>query len=564
MTKASDEDLKILVCSANLGNAPPFMENMREWIPELGACSGVTALAGQGSIKADQFDIIALGMQESTWKKEQLNHESFTASSSAITDESFHDVQEIKPGTSESSFGIDQMLDGMEAHDSIELKRLAQLTLGNDYSLIVRYQRGQMRLHIWVRNEIADKFTNIDIKAENTGVGHVLANKGGIVASLTYKKTRISFLTAHLAAHEGETYLQSRMSNLKEIFKGTKSKSGLDVTACSHHMFLMGDLNFRTDFGKMEHEEHVQKALDMVEKKEWEKLYSYDELERCMKEKKLLCGFETLPCHFNPTFKVQRESGYNYKTQRTPSYTDRILWKCADGLRDNLTPLAYEPCGEFMTSDHKPIRGAFSIVPNKVSSKQRMVPKISRKFFNLTFKDMQCKNLTALDIDGSSDPFLVFMTDPAKLLHDARSPKKQKNCVKMRIPYVHSTKFIAKNLNPKWTDKMHFTLDRGWDLDTMLHVTAMDFDAASQNDTIGSIALNVHKLVSMDEGATEKEITIEQPLIKYGTEEGSIKMTVVVSSYATKEQSFRKKQKQGLWGKIKSLSGSQHKTREKY
>ena len=46
------------------------------------------------------------------------------------------------------------------------------------------------------------------------------------------------------------------------------------------------------------------------------------------------------------------------------SYTDRILWKSSDGLGSNVTPLLYEPCPNFITSDHKPIRGAYLLKTN--------------------------------------------------------------------------------------------------------------------------------------------------------------------------------------------------------
>lgn len=73
-----------------------------------------------------------------------------------------------------------------------------------------------------------------------------------------------------------------------------------------------------------------------------------------------------------PTFKVERGAGYKYKENRTPSYTDRILWRTGDQLEKKVVPLAYEPIGDYVTSDHKPIRGAFEIQLNrKVFLKKR-------------------------------------------------------------------------------------------------------------------------------------------------------------------------------------------------
>ena len=78
-----------------------------------------------------------------------------------------------------------------------------------------------------------------------------MANKGGIVISFEYCETKFTFISAHLAAHEGKTYYRHRCNNLQDILRYSKtfdfSKiSGLAVA--SHHIFLCGDLNFRTNF----------------------------------------------------------------------------------------------------------------------------------------------------------------------------------------------------------------------------------------------------------------------------------------------------------------------------
>lgn len=41
----------------------------------------------------------------------------------------------------------------------------------------------------------------------------------------------------------------------------------------------------------------------------------------------MLAGFETAPPTFAPTFKLLRGSENEYNALRTPSWTDRILWR---------------------------------------------------------------------------------------------------------------------------------------------------------------------------------------------------------------------------------------------
>jgi hypothetical protein len=76
----------------------------------------------------------------------------------------------------------------------------------------------------------------------------------------------------------------------------------------------------------------VERALALVESKDYEGLNHLDELYKGIKNGDLLHGFETLPCLFHPTFKVECELGFVDKKQRTPSYTDYILFKSSDGL----------------------------------------------------------------------------------------------------------------------------------------------------------------------------------------------------------------------------------------
>jgi hypothetical protein len=224
--------------------------------------------------------------------------------------------------------------------------------------------RGQMRLVILAKKEISQDITNIHVEAENTGIGNVLANKGGIITTFTYRNTtRLSFMTAHLEAHEGEVHYQNRNKNLIAILGGAKTDPNYilqDASIISHHMFILGDLNYRTNLDLLTNNEKTktkkkkkdvesvivhnkdmtiidnnddlsttevnnistqfEKAMALVNTKDWQTLYNADELSMALKKKDCLVGFTTLPCHFPPTFKVQRTEGYEYNGKRIPRY----------------------------------------------------------------------------------------------------------------------------------------------------------------------------------------------------------------------------------------------------
>lgn len=222
------------------------------------------------------------------------------------------------------------------------------------YDLVQEYQRGQMRLYLLVRKVLVPHISQVQVKAENTGIGGVYHNKGGIMVHVCLGQTRLTFLTAHLAAHEGSTQYKSRNDHVREILRGARPQpkhlQWQDASIVSHHMFVMGDLNYRLripssdiadaisddDAGKnnksggdggssptshkssSNHKDDVAAALKIINEGDFAKLYSYDELWAGIQKKEVLCQFQTMPCHFSPTFKVQRTKGFQYKTQRVP------------------------------------------------------------------------------------------------------------------------------------------------------------------------------------------------------------------------------------------------------
>jgi len=59
-----------------------------------------------------------------------------------------------------------------------------------------------------------------------------LANKGGIVAEVAINKTtRLSFLTAHLEAHEGEKHYEARNESFMDILMDTATTTATSSTS---------------------------------------------------------------------------------------------------------------------------------------------------------------------------------------------------------------------------------------------------------------------------------------------------------------------------------------------
>jgi len=503
------------------------------------------------------------------------------------------------------------------------------------YSMVAAKLQGEMRLIILALKDVAEQIEDVYIATENTGIGSVLANKGGIITTLTLRGTRLSFMTAHLEAHEGATHLQNRNKNLAEIFAGAKTDPTYlmqDATVISHHMFVCGDLNYRINFGDGEDStkdkkknareklkrgiskaalstkkltssslpdnkkldgsdgngvaggtpaspaakeergkdngSHFAQAKELVDAEDWKALNEGDELAKALEKKDCLVGFKTLPCNWPPTFKVARGEGYQYNEKRTPSYTDRILWKSAHGMGDDVVPFLYEPCPDFITSDHKPIRGGY-VVKMKNATKCKEKPPKSKKGMresnisktherqvNLLISNIKCTNLPIMDselLGGLSDPYILFVSYPKPLLWRKGWP---------------STKIITRNLNPVWEEDIHLTLDhtRCTDADgsltlhgSMLYMTVMDEDITSGDDVIGTVALNLNSLCSeLDISPSSpsssnvkfndhvQETVISTPVLRDGLEYGMMECTIQ-SAYLTQKETkeFLKEAKRG-------------------
>lgn len=158
---------------------------------------------------------------------------------------------------------------------------------------------------------------------------------------MTIRGTRLSFMNAHLAAHEGPTNYANRNRSLHQILAGARTDSFYnmhDASILSHHMFICGDLNYRINFDISDNRktvvygegespsygntasngQHFSKAKKFIDAEDWKSLAASDELAMALRRKECLVGFATLPCNFPPTFKVKRGDGYQYSQARTP------------------------------------------------------------------------------------------------------------------------------------------------------------------------------------------------------------------------------------------------------
>lgn len=76
---------------------------------------------------------------------------------------------------------------------------------------------GQMRLIVLARRDVLPLISAMEITTEATGIGGIVANKGGIVAKFVLQGVSLCFVCSHLAAHEGLRHCEERNGHAEEI-----------------------------------------------------------------------------------------------------------------------------------------------------------------------------------------------------------------------------------------------------------------------------------------------------------------------------------------------------------
>ncbi|XP_073996808.1 inositol-3-phosphate synthase [Rhodnius prolixus] len=234
-----------------------------------------------------------------------------------------------------------------------------QETLGPSHVMFHSTTFGTLHLAIFLRRDLIWFCSIADEATYSVRPGSSFRTKGAIAVGFYLFGTTFLFITCHLTAHQDK--VKERLHDIRRIVKSldlpnrlSERKRNKDVTDNFDYVFWSGDLNFRLTRPRTE-------VLDWIARKTFplsEPAQSTpgDQLTDSIIDGSILRGFEEGPLTFAPTYKYDPGT-QNYDTsskQRTPSYTDRILYKSRRGL-GTVQCLQYRSVNSVCTSDHKPV-----------------------------------------------------------------------------------------------------------------------------------------------------------------------------------------------------------------
>eukprot|EP00730_Choanoeca_flexa_P004365 TRINITY_DN11674_c3_g1_i3.p1 TRINITY_DN11674_c3_g1~~TRINITY_DN11674_c3_g1_i3.p1 ORF type:complete len:493 (+),score=109.00 TRINITY_DN11674_c3_g1_i3:173-1651(+) len=459
-------DVKLMTLTWNVGNAPP-PEDLKQLF---------------GEVDPAKIDLVIIALQECAY---DAVYEPFD----------------------EQSKSMRKRLRGIRDH----FLRQTQVYLGLAFEPVVTKELGEMKIAVFANDQIVHSIRGVKAGAEATGVYHVLANKGGLVASLSIGELRIALISSHLAAHEGQ--MEARHDNVKEIMQGTMGLSKnrrVDVIASHHHVIWMGDLNYRTDLAITNHElklaEHAVKFKEIVSKVEagdWDWLAANDELQQQIGQCRIFTGFQEAKLNFHPTFKVLRQPDLAYLEQRLPSYCDRILWHSQPNVAHDLTMDELIPLTHVATSDHKPVRGRMTLKTKMFAGLGASRHKAGH--LKLRLERLEGVGLMAADGNAKSDPYVKF------------------TCLEPMLPPKRKYKTTVKvgTLNPTWTSDELPLFDTVLGTMSLLQTRCVqmhlfDSDLMSANDYLGSASVSLADL-------STKGMDFDVAVVRFTEQQGALK-----------------------------------------
>ncbi|XP_040601133.1 phosphatidylinositol polyphosphate 5-phosphatase type IV [Mesocricetus auratus] len=266
--------------------------------------------------------------------------------------------------------------------DRREWETRLQETLGPQYVLLSSAAHGVLYMSLFIRRDLIWFCSEVECSTVTTRIVSQIKTKGALGVSFTFFGTSFLFITSHFTSGDGK--VAERLLDYSRTIQALalprnvpdtnpyRSSAG-DVTTRFDEVFWFGDFNFRLSGGRAAVEAFLKQdpEVDVLA------LLQHDQLTQEMKKGSIFRGFEEAEIHFLPSYKfdIGKDTYDSTSKQRTPSYTDRVLYKSRH--KGDICPMKYSSCPGLKTSDHRPVYGLFRV---KVRPGRDNIPLAAGKF----------------------------------------------------------------------------------------------------------------------------------------------------------------------------------------
>ncbi|XP_066222805.1 phosphatidylinositol polyphosphate 5-phosphatase type IV [Saccopteryx leptura] len=266
--------------------------------------------------------------------------------------------------------------------DRREWEARLQETLGPHYVMLHSAAHGALHMSVLLRRDLIWFCSEVESSTVTTRIVSQIKTKGALGVGFTFFGTSFLFITSHFTSGDGK--VSERLLDYSKTIQGLAlprnvpdtcpyRSDAADVTTRFDGVFWFGDFNFRLSGGRVA----VESILKQDPGARVPALLQHDQLAREMKRGSIFKGFQEPDIHFLPSYKfdIGKDSYDTSSKQRTPSYTDRVMYR--NRHKDDICPLKYSSCPGIKTSDHRPVYGLFRV---KVRPGRDNIPLAAGKF----------------------------------------------------------------------------------------------------------------------------------------------------------------------------------------
>ncbi|GAA5871665.1 hypothetical protein JCM8547_007112 [Rhodosporidiobolus lusitaniae] len=265
------------------------------------------------------------------------------------------------------------------------------------YVPIAQRAIGGIALVVFARRDVSSRVERVETATVGCGAAGLMGNKGAVGVRVTLLPFSgsgekggegeggngvLTFVTAHLQAHQSEKHLRWRNRDWRSIVEGLvfiDERDGRERGVYeTGQLFVFGDLNYRTSL-------HTPNSLPLSTltshistlttsspssssfTSSHRSLLSNDQLTHERLAGRTLHHLSEAPISFAPTYKFKLGTDEYTLPKRIPSWTDRVLFASAVG-EENVKAEEYRSVMSVVRSDHKPVTALFSLPSSSLSS----------------------------------------------------------------------------------------------------------------------------------------------------------------------------------------------------
>ncbi|ETE65417.1 72 kDa inositol polyphosphate 5-phosphatase, partial [Ophiophagus hannah] len=234
---------------------------------------------------------------------------------------------------SEPDYAQDMYVIGIQegCPDRREWEIRLQATLGPQYVMSYAAAHGVLYLSFFLRRDLIWFCSEVECATVTTRIVSQFKTKGALGICFTFFGTSFLFITSHFTSGDGK--VSERVLDYHKTIQALSLPRNIPDT---NPYRSSSYFNFRLN----ENREVVEEILN----------HGQD-----------LDGFQEAPIFFRPSYKfdVGQDTYDTTSKQRTPSYTDRVIYRSRH--QNEIHAVKYSACFGIRTSDHRPVYGLFRV-----------------------------------------------------------------------------------------------------------------------------------------------------------------------------------------------------------